>query len=436
MGRVPIAILACALAPTARAVEEPPPLTELPPHVTLDAALGLFRERGLDLLIAEAAVEAARADVLLAGATPNPILSGGVAYSFGYDASCIGCSAFGWSAGLTDNAAIVDRVSGKRGLRIAVAEKALEAAKMARADAQRTLEFQVKEQYIQAVQARDALDFSLEVQKHTTRSLELNQVRYKAGAISEADEAKVETVKLEADQAVAGATQNLRLAKVGLAFLLGVRGPVPDYTVDQDLPKYAVPAPLQQATADTLFRDALEHRADRRGLGFQRERAETAIASARRLRVPDLALSAGFTAQGSGQLAIQPPTLLFGVSVPLPLLYRYQGEIARARADLTTQKLEMAKIDTQIAAEVTSAFTSFTGTRELVERMESRLLDRARRARDLVAIQYEKGSASLLEYLDAQRTFVNINVEYLQDLTSYWIAVFQLEQAVGMELRK
>jgi outer membrane protein, heavy metal efflux system len=70
----------------------------------------------------------------------------------------------------------------------------------------------------------------------------------------------------------------------------------------------------------------------------------------------------------------------------------------------------------------------------LEERMESHLLRAAQRTRELVAFQYRKGAASLLEYLDAQRTFIANNVEYLQDLTSYRTALAQLEQAVGMEL--
>ena len=66
--------------------------------------------------------------------------------------------------------------------------------------------------------------------------------------------------------------------------------------------------------------------------------------------------------------------------------------------------------------------------------LEGRLLDRARRARDLTALQYEKGATSLLDYLDAQRTYIAVNAEYLQDLANYWDAVFQLEAASATEL--
>ena len=85
--------------------------------------------------------------------------------------------------------------------------------------------------------------------------------------------------------------------------------------------------------------------------------------------------------------------------------------------------------------DVETAWTNMTSTRKLVERMQSRLLDRSKRTRDLVELQYKKGAASLLEYLDAQRTWIANNEEYLQDLANYWTAVYQLEQAVGADLR-
>jgi cobalt-zinc-cadmium efflux system outer membrane protein len=85
---------------------------------------------------------------------------------------------------------------------------------------------------------------------------------------------------------------------------------------------------------------------------------------------------------------------------------------------------------------VSQAFASYTTSKRLVERMETALLDRAKKARDIVEIQFKAGSATLIDFLDAQRTFIAANQEYLQDLTNYWTAVYQLEQAVGMELRK
>jgi len=78
--------------------------------------------------------------------------------------------------------------------------------------------------------------------------------------------------------------------------------------------------------------------------------------------------------------------------------------------------------------------------RKLVERMEGPrrdgggLLQSARGAFEVVATQYEKGGASLTDYLDALRTYIATRTEYFADLSSYWTAVFQLEAAIGRDL--
>jgi cobalt-zinc-cadmium efflux system outer membrane protein len=159
-----------------------------------------------------------------------------------------------------------------------------------------------------------------------------------------------------------------------------------------------------------------------------------AVALARRQRWPDLSLSVQYTQEGSGSTAITPPTVAFGLSLPLPVFYRQRGELRRAEANLAVQQLQQEKLEAQVAAEVAGAQASFVTADRLVERRESELLGRARRARDLVRFQYEKGAATLLDTLDAQRTYYAAHQEYFQELLLYWGAVFQLEQALGREV--
>jgi cobalt-zinc-cadmium efflux system outer membrane protein len=441
-------IIFLALLGTAHAALQP--ITTLPAQLSLDDALKIFRERGLDLIIAEAAVASAEGDLRAAAAIANPTFGLTYSHVFTYNpnsndpgsscsASNADCTKDGFGLDLNDQGALSDVISGKRSLREKVARAALQAARQNRADAQRTLEFQLKQQYIQAVLARDVLDFSLEVQKATTKTFELGQLRYEKGAISEADEAKIEAAKLEADQAVATAQQALEVAKLGVAVLLGVRGTIPQFAVAQDLPKYLVPPALQSASPESLLAEAIDHRPDLKGQLFQRDRAQAAITLAKRLRVPEIALDLGYQQMGSGGVGtnapITPPTLSIGLSAPVLLFYQQQGEIKKAEADFKTQNTLRLKLEAQVLNDVAVALANYRATRDLVERMEGRLLDRVGRARDLVALQYQKGAASLLEFLDAQRQWIAINQEYLQDLASYWTAVSQLEAAVGRDLR-
>ena len=444
LATIAVALLAAVTFATRLAsAEGVPPPVELPQQLSLPQALQYLRTRSLDLLISEAAVENAEGDVKVAGAVPNPAVTIGYGRLFGYNpdqvcqsAGFTGCSADTYQAGISDQAAIEDSLSGKRDLRLRVAHAALKAAKLSRSDALRTIEFQVKSAYVQVVEAQRALAFSKEVQATNVKTLELFQIKLKSGSINEGDLARIETQKLEADQAVDSETQALQQARFALAFLLGVRGPAPEFSVEDAVLDFSVPSSLASPEGDRLLRAAFDHRPDLLAQGFQASSAEAAISLARRQRFPDIAVGATYSQTGTGNAAVSPPSIFFTLSAPLPVFYQQQGEIRKAEANYDTQSLQHAKLTAQVVSDVAAAMASFQASRLLVERMEKTLKPSAERAFSITRVQYDKSAATLMDLLDAQRTYIATNVEYLQDLANYWTAVFQLEEAVGMELRQ
>ncbi len=425
---------------SARADGVVPPATELPETLTLQEALRIFRTRGLDLLIAQASVKSAEGQVKIAGAIPNPVISGTWGRTINYDpGNCQQCSTDYWAAGLSDSAAIEDSVSGKRDLRLKVARNALAASKMSRADAERTLAFQVKSAYLQVAQAVLGYKFAKEVAATNERTLDVIQTRFRSGAINEGDVARIQTQKLESDQALDQSTQALRQARVALAFLIGVRGEVSDFDVDVKVLDFFQPAPLTDATEEGLLRVAFDHRPDLIAAAYQRASAQAQVALTKREEFPDLSFAINYSQLGTGATenggALSPPTITFGISAPLPIFYQLQGERRQAQAQYDTNSLTQAKATAEVVSDVASAYSVYVTSRRLVQRMElGGLLSSAKTARDITRLQYEKGAASLTDFLDAQRTYIATNVEYFADLTNYWTAVFQLEQAVGVEL--
>jgi cobalt-zinc-cadmium efflux system outer membrane protein len=420
-----------------------PPPTDLPEMLRLEDALRVFRARGFGILLAEASVASAEGAERAASYVPNPQLNAGYGRVLNYPSGGCpggmgggGCSPNQYTVGLSDNAAIEDSLSGKRSLRIKVARSALAAAKMNRVDAERTLNLQVKSAYFQAVQARAAFEFAKDVQQSSQHELDLNQDRLTSGKINEGDFERIRQTALEAMQGVDTAAQNLRQAKVALAFLLGVRGRVSDYDVDKDTLKFFVPQPIASSSADGLLRTAFDKRPDLRALGFQESRALASIDLARRQRFPDIALGLQYTQTGSSDSAIQPPTVGLSLAGNLPIFYQQQGEIRQAQADFATQTLTRGQTTAQVVSEVENAYAAYVGSRTLVERMESALLASAKKALDITKLQWLAGKANLTDYLDARQAFIQTNVEYIGDLTSYWTAVAQLEAAVGTELRQ
>jgi cobalt-zinc-cadmium efflux system outer membrane protein len=417
--------------------EKPTTLTDQPPTaISLDDALKTFHSRGFDLLLADAQVRAAEADVRSAGYIPNPALS--LTYGRIVDPDYSpsgGASSNSYTVGLTDQAAIMDTLVGKRGLRKNVANAALAAARLSKVDAYRTLDFMVKQQYVTLAASQAALEFAKQVQIATTKTLDLQKLRYPK-VINEGDLARFETTKLEADQGVDQAEQALQTARVQLAFLLGERTVTPAYVADVNMMKFILPEKIASTTLTDLEHQAVTTRPDVQAQVRQEERAQASIDLARRQRFPDIAISAQYSQTGTGINSVSPPMVSVGLSAPIPLLYQNQGEVAHAEADLYAQTVTRRKLEAQAINDVASGYASFVVSRRLVERMESSLLERAKRARDITELQYNAGSTSLIDFIDAERTFIATNFEYIQDLTAYWTAVYQLEEAVGTDLRK
>jgi cobalt-zinc-cadmium efflux system outer membrane protein len=433
---------------------------DLPQSLSLDDAMRIFRARGFGLLIADAAIVSAQGAERAAQYVPNPSMSLGYGRALGYDPSqvgaaspvlttagastnfqvpasvCAGCSANQYTISLSDQAAIEDSVAGKRNLRIKVAHAALEATRLSRTDAERTLGFQVKSAYLQVVQTQAAYEFARDVQQAIDQVLDLNKEMYAAGKTNSGDLERIRQTALEAQQGVDSAFQSLRQAKVALAFLLGVRGRVPEFSIDKTALKFSVPAAMNSVTAEGLVRQAVQKRPDLAALGYQEERARASIDLARRQRIPDISVALQYTQTGTGQSAIQPPTLGLTFTGNLPVFYQQQGEIKQAQADFATQQLTRGQTTAQVVSDVETAYAAYLGTRTLVERMESDLLASARLAMDITKKQWLAGKAYLSDYLLARQAFIQTNVEYIGDLTNYWTAVAQLEAAVGTEFRK
>lgn len=401
----------------------------LPQLVTMNDALRTFREHGFDALLADAAAMHAEGDVEAAAHVANP----GVNVSGGYTWQLPpGPSPWSYAVSLTDNGAIFDILSGKRTLRARSARAALEATRQHRASVELGLEANVKQAYVQVALGRLQLEFNEQQVQSLSKTLDLARLRYPQ-IIDESDLARVEIQKLAADQGVTRAKQALRSAQADLALLVGVRGAIPDFDVDRGALGYRVPPALASTNESALFAVARAHRPEIVEWKSNVVAADEALAFERRRVFPDVALT-GFYA-GSDTPIITPPVAGGGVAFNLPIFYQQQGEIRRAEADFAGQSILARRADAQIAADVANAWAALTTARAQVDRMLGGELDSATRQRDILQKQFDAGKADLNDFLDAQRTYLAVQLEYLQFVASYWSAVFALERATGTDLR-
>ena len=422
------------------ALSAPPPdrleSPRLPSPLTLEAAERIFLDHGLDLLVADAQARGAEGDLRAAGAHPNPGGSVGALYSFPLppDQGGGAPAVWGWTASLSDNAAIEDQLSGKRSLRIEAAAQALAAAKLSAKDLRRTELTQLRQSFAQLLMAAENVTLAQDVQASYAKTYGLNQIRYQKGDISEADLAKISTAKLEADQTVSQANQGLASAKAALAFLLGVRDAVASFEAAGSL-EYHPLAELASKGPNDLVTLGLERRPDYLAAVAMAKQDEALLSQAKRQILPDIAVTATYLTQYTPAYVVTPPSLELGLSGNLPVLYQQQGEIERAESNLLAARATEAKARAVVVSDVAQAWAGYVSAREMVERMERDLLKEAKLSRDLEQLMYTKGAASLLDFLDSERTYLATNLEYHQDLASYWSAVYALEEATATPLR-
>ncbi len=123
-----------------------------------------------------------------------------------------------------------------------------------------------------------------------------------------------------------------------------------------------------------------------------------------------------------------------GVSIPIPLFNRNQGEVAHAKSEQLRADFFAQAARNQVLQDVETAYASFESSRERVRLYEQTYLSRAKESLDIEEFSFRKGAASILDFLDAERTYRAMQLAYREQLAAYVTNVAQLEAAVGSPL--
>ena len=121
---------------------------------------------------------------------------------------------------------------------------------------------------------------------------------------------------------------------------------------------------------------------------------------------------------------------LFG-QIQLPIFDRNQGEIARTGFAITQAQEQEKFANGQVLTDVRDAFENLRSNDQIVGLYRSGYLDEAQQSRDISEYAYRHGAASLLDFLDAERSYRATQLGYRQALASYLLALEQLREAVG-----
>ena len=288
------------------------------------------------------------------------------------------------------------------------------------ADAERTLAFNVGQQFVNVLLAESTLQFALQDLQSFQQTVDIAEEQLKAGFIGEGDYLKIKLQLLQFQTDVSSARLAKVQALVGLRELLGYNAVPADYDVIGDLAYQPLKGNLEDLQMRALRERPDFHAAE---LGITAARSQILLAKA----------NAKVDVNGTGDFSHvggQSTASLF-VNFELPLFNRNQGEIARTGYALTqAQEQQQAASDT-VLSDVANAYEAVRSNDEVVQLYTSGYLKQAQDSRDISQYAYKRGAASLLDFLDAERSYRSVQLAYRQALGSYMTALEQLKEAVG-----
>ena len=103
----------------------------------------------------------------------------------------------------------------------------------------------------------------------------------------------------------------------------------------------------------------------------------------------------------------------------MPIFDRNQGEIARTGFAITQAQEQEKFTNGQVLTDVRDAFENLRSNDQIVGLYRSGYLDEAKQSRDISEYSYRHGAASLLDFLDAERSYRATELAYRQALASY-----------------
>ncbi|MGA7968969.1 MAG: TolC family protein [Terriglobales bacterium] len=287
-------------------------------------------------------------------------------------------------------------------------------------DAERTLAFNVGQQFVSVVLAESTLEFALQDLKGFQQTVDISELQYKAGYIGEGDYLKIKLQLLQFQTDVSSARLAKKQALVALRQFLGYDAVPADYDVVGDLAYRQL-----KATEEDLQMKALTNRPDFRAAELGVTAAQSQISLAKANAKVDINGTYDFT-HVSGE-----NTASIFVNFELPIFNRNQGEIARTGYALTQAQEQQQSASDTVLSDVANAFEAVRSNEEVVQLYTSGYLKQAQDSRDISEYAYKRGAASLLDFLDAERSYRSVQLAYRQALASYMTALEQLKEAVG-----
>lgn len=387
-----------------------PRATEPIAPLTLKASLELALAANPELSAARRELEAVAATITQAQVIPNPEIS-----AFREDAP---------QATRTTTLQLNQplELGGKRGARIDAAERGRDAAS-AELDAKRAeIRAAVVAAFFDVLVAQERLRLAQASVELAQRATGAASRRVTAGKVSPVEETKASVAEagVRIEWTLAGS--GLATARKRLAATWG--NPAPRFERAEGNPEALPPLP---ALAELNSR--LTHSPNLLRARIEVERRLALEQVERSRRIPNLTVSLG--TKRTEVTGRDETATIFGVSIPIPLFDRNQGNLREALRRSDKARDELSAAETRLSNELALAHERLNAARQEVELLQRDILPGAQSAYNAASKGFELGKFSFLEVLDAQRTSFQAQSQYLRALTEAHRSAAEIGRILG-----
>jgi cobalt-zinc-cadmium efflux system outer membrane protein len=392
----------------------------LPTRVSLDEAIRLALQHNHALLAARTSILQNQAQEITANLRPNPTLSWDTQFLPIFQPNNFTANYFENQAQFDIGIGYLFERGRKRQHRLQAAKDATAVTRAQVTDNERQLAFNVSQQFVNVLLAQSTLDLAQQDYDSFQKTVEISDARFKAGDMSEGDLLKIKLQLLQFQSDVLTAKLSKVQALAALRQEVGFESVPDNFDVEGELDYTPV-----HAGVDDLKSLALRSRPDLQAahLGVTAAQSQESLAEANGKR--DINVTFDYSHVGG----VSSGTFFFNLD--LPIFDRNQGEIARTKYAITQFQELQNETAQQVITDVVDAYEALHSNDQIIQLYRGGYVDQAQKSRDITEYAYRKGAASLLDFLDSERTYRANQLAYRQALASYMTALEQMRQAVG-----
>ena len=388
-----------------------------PLTVTLAQAVEMARQKNPTLLAAREHMQAVHANEITAGLRQNPELAlTGSEVTLGANNPA---SPYTYSANVSR---LFERGQKRRWRMDSTRAYSLQADAQYN-DLERQTLLDVKQNFVQVLQSKAALEVAKEDLDSWNHTIDLSKHRLDAGDMSGTDFARIDLQLAQFESDYDNAVLNLRQNSDQLQLALGIEHPAPDFQIVGDLR-----APAMTRTLTEIETLALKNRPDL----LAAQHLVDATAADHHLAVANGTTDP--TLAGEYERVATYNSFGFSVSIPLRIFDRNQGEKQRTELENSASRYALAAAHNQVISDIDQAWAAYLSSAHLAERYNDHYLNEATQIRDNLEFSFQHGGATLLDFLDAQRDFRQTQLNTINANAQVWLSIHQLSFAAATEM--